>query len=51
VTGQSAYIQFYNLLGLIPERAGIGRTELLTHALTGPSLALAVLSLVFLVPG
>jgi hypothetical protein len=42
-----AYVQFYHKIGVSPEEVGLGRTELLSQALTGP-VAIVVLTVVTL---
>jgi hypothetical protein len=43
-----AYVQYYQEFRVLPEQAGLGKTELLTQALVGPVILLALMSLVVL---
>jgi hypothetical protein len=43
-----AYVQYYQEFRVLPEQAGLGKTELLTQALVGPVVLLALLSLLVL---
>jgi hypothetical protein len=45
---RTAYVQYYQEFRVLPEQAGLGKSELLTQALVGPVILLAFMSLVAL---